>query len=55
MSVGSVIALAEDSLQRDNSYLRGAADARVMLMLGDFAFSVDTTAYNQLTREAGWT
>ena len=34
MSVGSVIALAEDSLQRDNSYLRGAADARVMLMLG---------------------
>ncbi|EGM7553839.1 phage tail protein, partial [Escherichia coli] len=52
---GVDIALAEDSLQRDNSYLRGAADARVMLMLGDFAFSVDTTAYNQLTREAGWT
>ncbi|USX33712.1 phage tail protein [Enterobacter sp. Z1] len=23
-------------------------------MLGDFAFSIDTTAYNQLTREASW-
>jgi phage protein U len=24
-----------------------------MMMLGNFAFSIDTTAYHQLTREAG--
>ncbi|WP_240116303.1 phage tail protein [Erwinia endophytica] len=30
------------------------AEPRVMMMLGDFAFSVDTTAYNQMAREASW-
>ena len=34
--------------------LRSVETARVMMMLGNFAFSIDTTAYNQLTREATW-
>lgn len=31
-----------------------SAAPRVMMMLGDFAFSIDTTAYNQIAREASW-
>ncbi|MDE5192750.1 phage tail protein [Citrobacter freundii] len=34
--------------------LRSVETVRVMMMLGNFAFSIDTTAYNQLTREATW-
>ncbi|KJL74755.1 tail protein, partial [Enterobacter hormaechei subsp. steigerwaltii] len=44
----------EDFGQFQSSAARGAQAARVMMMLGDFAFSIDTTAYNQLTREASW-
>lgn len=51
---GQLSALSDDEFQRHNSASRGAADARVMLMLGEFAFSVDTAAYNQLTRDAAW-
>ncbi|WP_454719428.1 phage tail protein [Citrobacter freundii] len=47
-------AISEDEFQRHNRATRGAADARVMMMLGDFAFSVDTAAYNHLAREAAW-
>ncbi|WP_223306982.1 phage tail protein [Citrobacter sp. S-77] len=51
---GQIRAISEDDFQQRNSAIRGAADARVMMMLGDFAFSVDTAAYNQLAREAAW-
>ncbi|MBH2533998.1 phage tail protein [Serratia marcescens] len=41
--------------------ITGAYDARrpvdsasIMMMLGTFEFSIDTTTYNQLTREARW-
>ncbi|UAT42124.1 phage tail protein [Escherichia fergusonii] len=40
--------------QQQAENLRSAGTTRVMMMLGDFAFSIDTTAYNQLTREATW-
>ncbi len=40
--------------QQQAENLRSAGTARVMMMLGDFAFSIDTAAYNQLTREATW-
>ena len=33
---------------------RQAENAKIMMMLGDFEFSIDTAAYNQLTREARW-
>ena len=51
---GQIRTISEDYFQQRNSVIRGAADARVMMMLGDFAFSVDTAAYNQLAREAAW-
>ena len=46
--------MIEESGQRQAGAQRGARQASVMMMLGDFAFSIDTTAYNQLTREASW-
>jgi hypothetical protein len=52
--VSEIIPLLEDAGRAQSGAVRGAEQARVMLMLGDFAFSVDTTAYNQLTREASW-
>ncbi|EHS1279508.1 TPA: phage tail protein [Escherichia coli] len=54
ISAGQVVAVIEDGAQQQSSNARGAADARIMMMLGDFSFSVDTAAYNQLTREASW-
>ena len=52
--MSEIIPLLEDAGRGWTSAVRGAEQARVMMMLGDFAFSVDTTAYNQLTREASW-
>ncbi|MGE6982863.1 phage tail protein [Kluyvera intermedia] len=52
--MSEIIPLLEDAGRAGSEAARGAEQARVMLMLGDFAFSVDTTAYNQLTREASW-
>lgn len=52
--MSEIIPLLEDAGRASGGAARGAEQARVMLMLGDFAFSVDTTAYNQLTREASW-
>jgi hypothetical protein len=52
--VSEIIPIFDDFGQAGASAARGAQAARVMLMLGDFAFSIDTTAYNQLTREASW-
>lgn len=52
--MSEIIPLLEDAGRAQSGAVRGAEQARVMLMLGDFAFSVDTTAYNQLTREASW-
>jgi phage protein U len=44
-----------DSLGQELSAAgRQAEPATVMMMLGDFAFSIDSTAYNQLVREASW-
>jgi phage protein U len=51
---GQIRTISEVDFQQRNSVIRGAADARVMMMLGDFAFSIDTAAYNQLAREAAW-
>ncbi|KJO24709.1 tail protein, partial [Enterobacter hormaechei subsp. xiangfangensis] len=50
--MSEIIPVFEDFGQFQSSAVRGAQAARVMMMLGDFAFSIDTTAYNQLTREA---
>ncbi|MZY81089.1 phage tail protein, partial [Enterobacter hormaechei] len=52
--MSEIIPVFEDFGQFQSSTVRGAQAARVMMMLGDFAFSIDTTAYNQLTREASW-
>lgn len=52
--MSEIIPLIEESGQRQAGAQRGARQASVMMMLGDFAFSIDTTAYNQLTREASW-
>lgn len=52
--MSEIIPVFEDFGQFQSSAVRGAQAARVMMMLGDFAFSIDTTAYNQLTREASW-
>lgn len=52
--MSEIVPLIEASGQTRQSATRGAQAARVMMMLGDFAFSVDTTAYNQLSREASW-
>lgn len=52
--MSEIIPVFEDFGQAGASAARGAQAARVMMMLGDFAFSIDTTAYNQLTREASW-
>ena len=45
---------SEDKSSNKSPVVRGAADAGVMLLLGNFAFSVNTAAYNQLAREASW-
>ncbi|CAB5564704.1 phage tail protein [Citrobacter sp. wls715] len=52
--MSEIIPIFEDSGQRSTGALRGGQEARVMMMLGNFAFSIDTTAYHQLTREASW-
>ncbi len=52
--MSEIIPVFEDYGQFQSSAVRGAQAARVMMMLGDFAFSIDTTVYNQLTREASW-
>ncbi|MGL4726994.1 MAG: phage tail protein [Scandinavium sp.] len=52
--MSEIIPLIESSGQAQASAARGAQAAKVMMMLGDFAFSIDTTAYQQLTREAQW-
>ncbi|HHB1424471.1 TPA: phage tail protein [Serratia odorifera] len=48
--INSVVAGYEQGL----SDVRTTDEPRVMLMLGDFEFSIDTATYNQLTREASW-
>ena len=50
--VSEIIPIFEDSGQRGAGALRGGQEARVMMMLGNFAFSIDTAAYHQLTRES---
>lgn len=52
--MSDIIPLSESGGQDSANQNRGAQEAKVMLMLGDFSFSVDTTAYNQLSREASW-
>lgn len=52
--MSEIIPLLEDTRREQANTARGAEQAKVMLMLGDFAFSIDSTAYNQLTREASW-
>ncbi|WP_422110278.1 phage tail protein [Citrobacter freundii] len=52
--MSEIIPIFEDSGQRSAGALRGGQEARVMMMLGNFAFSIDTAAYHQLTREASW-
>lgn len=52
--VSEIIPIFEDSGQRSTGALRGGQEARVMMMLGSFAFSIDTAAYHQLTCEASW-
>lgn len=52
--MSEIIPLIEDSGRAQSAATRGTQDARVMMMLGGFAFSIDTTAYSQLTREASW-
>ena len=52
--MSEIIPVFEDFGQSQSSSIRGGQAARVMMMLGDFAFSIDSTAYNQLTREASW-
>jgi len=52
--VSEIIPILEEYGQKKASDLRGGQAAKVMMMLGNFAFSVDTTAYNQLSREASW-
>jgi hypothetical protein len=52
--VSEIIPFLEDARREQSSAGRGAEQAKVMMMLGDFAFSIDSTAYNQLTREASW-
>ncbi len=49
-----IIPAIEDSGQATASAARSGEAAKVMMMLGEFAFSIDTTAYNQLSREATW-
>lgn len=52
--VGQGIALGDDVLARQRRAASETSPARVMMMLGDFAFSIDTTAYHQLSRESAW-
>lgn len=52
--MSEIIPILEDSRREQKNYARGAEQAKVMMMLGDFSFSIDSTAYNQLTREASW-
>ncbi|WP_338418163.1 phage tail protein [Izhakiella australiensis] len=52
--IGALIQPLEDNQQAAGSTARARQTASVMMMLGDFVFSIDTTAYNQLTREASW-
>lgn len=52
--VNTLIPLFEDQLRAVRQLQPGAESASVMLMLGEFAFSVGSTAYHQLTREAAW-
>lgn len=52
--MSEIIPLLEDAGREQYGAIRGAEQSRVMLMLGDFAFSIDSTAYSQLTREASW-
>lgn len=52
--VGQGIALGDDALARQRRAASKTSPARVMMMLGDFAFSIDTTAYHQLSRESAW-
>lgn len=52
--MSEIVPLIESASQMQAGTVRGAQAAKVMMMLGDFAFSIDTTAYHQLTREASW-
>jgi len=52
--VSEIIPLIEASGQAQQSAIRGSQADRVMMMLGDFAFSIDTTAFKSLSREASW-
>jgi hypothetical protein len=48
--INTVVAGYEQSY----SDVRTTDEPRVMLILGDFEFSIDTATFNQLTREASW-
>ncbi|WP_368900348.1 phage tail protein [Mixta calida] len=50
----NIVPVIDAQGQEQAAHTRSAAEAQVMMMLGDFAFSVDTTAYNQLKRDASW-
>lgn len=45
-----VVGVATGSYQERS----GTGGATIMMMLGNFEFSINTTAYHQLTREARW-
>lgn len=48
--INTVVGGYEQSL----SDRRTTDEPRVMMMLGDFEFSIDTATYNQISREASW-
>ena len=52
--MSEIIPLFEDQGRAGRQKSTAAESAQVMLMLGDFAFSADSTAYQQLSREATW-
>lgn len=54
MSGFSVLAAEEQSASTALRSVAASDPPRVMLMLGDFEFSIDALTYNQLSREASW-
>ncbi len=52
--LNSLYAWTEDKAAAEAELERESEPLRVMMMLGDFEFSVDTATYNSLSRDASW-
>lgn len=54
MSGFSVLAAIEQNTEATQRSAAASDPPRVMLMLGDFEFSIDALTYRELSREANW-